>query len=139
MKSPTGRALIVSCQNGSSPCVALTNKMSMPRERVLKIAWANIPRRTGFSASGLRIWIRSRTKTSVNASAQNLLDVLAQEAATVERLTAHLHEELAADRHRSASMIDAGVIDADEVHLGGGADHLVVADPLGGVDIERPA
>jgi hypothetical protein len=70
---------------------------------------------------------------------ENLLDVLTQQAATVERLAAHVQEELAADRHRGASMIDAGVVDADEVHLGGGTDHLVVADQLGGVDIERPA
>ena len=36
-----------------------------------------------------------------------------------------------ASRHRDASTIDAGVVDADEVHLCGGADHLVVADQLG--------
>ncbi|MBL9103229.1 MAG: hypothetical protein JNL82_19950 [Myxococcales bacterium] len=70
---------------------------------------------------------------------ENLLDVFTQEAATVERLTAHFHEELAADRGCGASMIDTGVVDADEVHLGGGTDRLAVADQLGGVDIKRPA
>ena len=70
---------------------------------------------------------------------ENLLDALTQEAATVERLTADFHEELAADRHRGVSMIDAGVVDADEVHLGGGTNRLVVADQLGEVDIKRPA
>jgi hypothetical protein len=65
--------------------------------------------------------------------------VLTQQAATVERLEADFHEELAADRRRGARMIDVGIVDADEVHLGGGTDRLVVADQLGGVDIKRPA
>ena len=70
---------------------------------------------------------------------EHLLDVLTQEAATVERLVADFHKELTAEGHRGERMIDAGVVDADEVHLGGGTDRLVVADQLGGVDVKRPA
>jgi hypothetical protein len=35
-------------------------------------------------------------------------------------------------------MICAGIVDADEVHLGHGAHGVVVADQLGGVLVERP-
>lgn len=65
--------------------------------------------------------------------------MLTQEAATVERFVADFHEELAAEGHGDERMIDVGIIDADEVHLGGGTDRLVVADQLGGVDVKRPA
>ncbi len=65
------------------------------------------------------------------------LDVLEHSPSPVERCVADLDEKLAADRRCSASMIGAGIVDADEVHLGRGAYGVVVADQLGGVLVER--
>ncbi len=97
MKSPTGRAPIVSCQNGSSPCVALTNKGAHAAREGAE------DRLDEHASKDRLVCVRVEDLDSLEDEdlsqriREDLLDVLTQQAATIEREKMAAQRSVAAD------------------------------------------